>query len=136
MIEKIENVVLIDDEKFDRMHYCRVMERSGLVANVTVFQYAEDALEYLDRPDSPGADVLFLDINMPRMNGFEFLEAAEARFGPEFARIVIIMLTTSLNPDDRVRAAAFAAVQDFINKPLDPNHVAHALGLLNSHRAA
>ncbi len=55
---------------------------------------------------------------MPRMNGFEFLEAAAERFGPQFAKVVVIMLTTSLNPGDRQRAEAFEVVREFLNKPL------------------
>jgi len=120
---EIKLAVLIDDEKIDQMIYRRVMERSGIVHEIMTFSHAMDALEFLKRKDRPDVDVVFLDINMPRMNGFEFLEAATAAFGPGFAKMVIVMLTTSINPDDHARATAFPVVRKFIYKPLTEDHV-------------
>lgn len=116
-------VMLIDDESFDQSLYRRLIARTGLVGEVMSFTYADEALAYLSAPDSRRADVIFLDINMPRMNGFEFLEAATERLGPEFAKIVVVMLTTSLIEKDRERAAAFPVVRCFINKPLTVEHL-------------
>lgn len=116
-------VMLIDDESFDQSLYRRLIARTGLVGEVMSFTYADEALAYLFAPDSRRADVIFLDINMPRMNGFEFLEAATEQLGPEFAKIVVVMLTTSLIEKDRERAAAFPVVRCFINKPLTVEHL-------------
>ena len=79
---------------------------------------AEDALDYLARTDRPNIDVLFLDLNMPKMNGFEFLEKAIARFGKEFCSMIVVMLTSSLDPNDIERAKQCCAVNEFVNKPL------------------
>jgi CheY-like chemotaxis protein len=81
-------------------------------------------------------DVIFLDINMPRMNGFEFLAAAQDLLGAAALPPVVMMLTTSLDPRDRVRASAFAAVKSYINKPLTEAHVGQALDLVNARLAA
>lgn len=127
---RIGLAMLIDDEAIDQMIYRRVIGRSGCVSDVISFNYAEDALVYLKNPDNPKVDVIFLDINMPRMNGFQFLEAATKQLGPVFARSVIVMLTTSLDPLDHERAARFPVVQHFIQKPLtveDVTQVASAL---------
>ncbi len=122
-IREIGLAVLVDDEKIDQMIYQRILERSGVVHKIMTFSMAEDALEFLKQPDCPEIDVIFLDINMPRMNGFEFLEAATAEFGEEFAKLVVVMLTTSLNPSDHDRAASYSVVKKFIHKPLTVDHI-------------
>ena len=127
---KIERVMLIDDESFDQKLYRRVIERSGLVVEAMSFLYADEALAYLMSPDRKEIDVIFLDIHMPRMNGFEFLDAATAALGPRFAKLVVVMLTTSLERRDRERAAAYSVVRRFINKPLTVEHVLEVAALV------
>ena len=129
----IKTVMLIDDELLDQRMYQRVINRSGIVGNLISFQYADEALTYLKQEDREEIDVIFLDINMPRMNGFEFLEAATAELGPAFAKAVIVMLTTSLNPKDYERAQEFEVVRDFINKPLTIEHLKDIVQLVQGH---
>lgn len=119
----IKTLMLIDDESFDQKLYQRVIARSGLVGEVLSYLYADTALAYLQSPGRKAVDVILLDINMPRMNGFEFLDAAVHSLGPSFARVVVVMLTTSLDPRDRDRAAAYPVVRRFIPKPLTVEHL-------------
>lgn len=131
----IQTAMILDDEEFDQKLYRRVLERSGLVEKTLSFTYPDQALEFLIQPDRSPIDVLFLDINMPRMNGFEFLEAAIEQLGHDFAKIIVIMLTTSLNPADEERAKQYYVVRDFMNKPLQHKHVKHVCSLLDGHNA-
>lgn len=131
---RIKKALLIDDTDIDQKLYRRILERSKIVDDVTSFTYAEDALEYLRTNPSEEIDVIFLDINMPKMNGFEFLEASVAELGEKFAHVVIVMLTTSLNPGDRERAEQFSIVRDFINKPLTLDHIKHVAELVCAER--
>lgn len=133
---RIDTVLLIDDDAFDQRIYKRVIERSRIVGRTVGFQLAEEALDWLRREGPGAADVIFLDINMPRMNGFEFLEAAAGLFGEARVPPVVMMLTTSLDPHDRERAAGYASVKSYISKPLTEEHLGQALDLVNARAAA
>ena len=64
-------------------------------------------------------DLILLDINMPIVNGWEFMDKYQSLSAEQKAKIVVVMLTTSLNPDDRSRAESIKDIKDFVSKPLD-----------------
>ncbi|MEO0386025.1 MAG: response regulator [Pseudomonadota bacterium] len=133
MMEEIQRAILIDDEKIDHRLYRKVMHRSGLVRELECFVYADEALDHLRLNRDAAIDVIFLDINMPRMNGFEFLDALKAEMPERLAMSAVVMLTTSTDPMDRARAEASGCVSAFLNKPLcveDVQHIALCLRAL------
>ena len=108
--------MLIDDNSDDNFYYQRVIKKQNLADTVIAMTDAIDALDYLKRQDpaAPLPDMIFLDINMPGMNGWEFLqEYQKLQF-----RTRIIILTTSENPDDKAKAMATGIVSDFRTKPI------------------
>lgn len=117
--EKLKVVLVVDDESIDQMLCQRVIKRSNLVETTMAFQYPDEALDFLSEPDRPEVDVILLDINMPRMDGFEFLEAAVSKFGKDFTKMVVVMVTTSLNPADKERAQQIDVFKEFVNKPIN-----------------
>lgn len=123
-------VMIIDDNAVDQELYARMIKRSGLVETVLSFLSAEDALAHLVAGADPAPDAILLDINMPRMNGFEFLDAAVASMGEQFAAAVIMMLTTSLDPRDLERAKRYSVVKDYCDKPLTMAHLERLAALL------
>ena len=127
---KIKTVITIDDDAVDQILYQRIIKRSGIIENVISFQMAEDALAYLKSEDREDIDVIFLDINMPRMNGFEFLEQATKELGDQFSKLVVIMLTTSLDPKDEERAKSFDVVKAYINKPMSQENLESVANLV------
>ncbi|MEL7164885.1 MAG: response regulator [Pseudomonadota bacterium] len=130
----IGSIMLIDDNTIDQRLCQRLIERSGLVGRFVGFLSAEDALDHLKQPDCPAIDAILLDVNMPRMDGFEFLEAATADLGERFANMIVMMLTTSLDPRDQKRAQEFAVVKDYCNKPLLSEYLERLPDLLAKHR--
>ena len=82
----------------------------------------QQAIEMLTEETDQGflcPDLILLDINMPIVNGWEFMDKYQTLSAEQKAKIVVVMLTTSLNPDDRSRAESIEDIKDFVSKPLD-----------------
>ncbi|MBB3204449.1 CheY-like chemotaxis protein [Rhodopirellula rubra] len=118
MKKPIQLVMLIDDSSLDNMIHTRILKKSGLVENIIAFEYADEALEHLRKEDH-GVDVIFLDLNMPRMDGYEFLERYHALTQLQRAKSLVMMLSTSSRPGDAERAKEFPQVIDYQSKPLE-----------------
>ncbi len=96
-------VALVDDEPADNYLHQRVIEHSGQGEVAMVFEGAEAALLWLQEAPR-GLDLILTDINMPGMNGFEFIEAYKQLPEALQARAIVVMLTSSILPEDRERA--------------------------------
>ena len=118
---KLNCILLIDDDEPTNFLNRLTLEQSGCTSHISVAQSGQEALDYLrncGQGNPPRPDLIFLDINMPAMDGWEFLEQYRALPSDRKADIVLIMLTTSLNPDDELRTKAIPEVSGFENKPL------------------
>jgi CheY-like chemotaxis protein len=118
--------MLIDDNDIDNFINEKLIKAYYFAENVYVHTSAKSALEFLKNievtlheiPEDLIPTYLLLDINMPILDGFHFLEEFE-KFGDELKkRIKIVMLTTSLNPLDIERSRNYSHVVKFLHKPL------------------
>jgi len=129
-IKDLECILLIDDDKPTNLIHKKVIEKTGLEVDVKALNSAQEALEFLTctgkyehNPSVSKPGIIFLDINMPGMSGWEFMEAYQKLSDSQKARIVVIMLTTSLNNSDRERALRNDSITTFYHKPLRANMV-------------
>ncbi len=121
MKDLITCVLLVDDDPDDNFIHQLVIRDWGRCQTVRVAESGPAALAYLQATKAEHyvrPEVILLDINMPGMNGFEFLEAYHNLPQPLKSDIVLMMLTTSLNPADTDRAGQFGEVTGYRPKPL------------------
>ncbi len=114
--------MMIDDNILDHTLYRFLIERTGLVEELVSMLDAREALTYLTK-NHEKVDLILLDINMPGMSGFDFLEEVREMLGDEFTKPIIIMLTTSMDPKDIDRASRYQMVKDYCNKPLSEQNI-------------
>jgi CheY-like chemotaxis protein len=114
--------MLIDDDEPTNFLNNMFMEEANCSEHIKIVSNGFEAIKYLNsaKPmadsNMPFPDLIFLDINMPAMDGWEFLDRYKEI--KTVARPVIVMLTTSLNPDDILKAYTIPEVSGFENKPL------------------
>ena len=122
MKNKLNCILLVDDDEPTNFLNKMILEDVNCAQTIEVADSGIGALEYLKhagpKGDPTAPDLIFLDINMPAMNGWEFLERYSSLEKEKKANVVIVMLTTSLNPDDRAKANNIPDVSGFETKPL------------------
>jgi CheY-like chemotaxis protein len=118
--------MLIDEDEIDNIINQKIIESNNFSERVLVFQTGTDALDFL-RANVKVAenlpDLIFLDINMPIMDGFQFLEEFEKLDSPILDKSKIIMLSSSISPRDIDRAASNRFVKKYLNKPLNSRYL-------------
>ncbi len=118
--KKLDSLMLIDDHYPTNYYHELIIKEIDCTENLIVKDNAIDALKFLNSiPKNKAApNLIFLDINMPKMDGWEFLDEYSKLPNEKKADYVIIMLTTSGNPIDKEKAEKSTEVDEFLSKPL------------------
>ena len=120
------NILLVDDNAIGNFLSEMVLTKMGFNA-ITAVTDVKQALYSLKKEDCP--DLVFLDLNMPVMDGFSFLARAVKEFS--CMKMKVVILTSSMRQKDKDRASQFNCVVDYIEKPLNQDKVRQALGKAN-----
>src|SRR5258707_11459303 len=121
---KYRTVMLIDDNEIDNLINQKMIEAASIAENIYTHTGAKSAIEFLknmekmDVADKVLPDVIFLDIDMPLMDGFQFLDEFEKLSNGVRKKCRIVMLTSSINPQDFTRSKKYVSVRQYLNKPL------------------
>lgn len=126
MKKKLNFVLLVDDDKYDNFFHQIILKKAGLADHIEIVLNGREALDILTSKENNGQgeryffqpELIFLDINMPVMDGWEFLEEYQKIKDSNKANIVIIILTNSINPMDEIEAEKFIKSGCFQYKPL------------------
>jgi CheY-like chemotaxis protein len=126
-MKKIASLLIVDDNSFDILYTRKILEKTGQFEHVYAVTDGAEALELFrnyeesrrQHPEAFPPLMILLDINMPLMNGFEFLtQYSQLENGPAIDPSIIVMLTSSSFEDDRKRALDDPLVKDYVVKPM------------------
>ena len=115
----INKILLVDDDATANYLSKELLESLHAANEIETAENCLRALELIRQSDC--ADVIFLDIKMPGIDGFDFLERLK-KLSIE-KKIKVVMLTSSVRPEDKLRAFSYKAVIDYLEKPLTPDKV-------------
>ncbi len=125
----IELACIIDDDDMYVNLITKVIDLRKLSKNLIIFRNGKEALDYfvsalkkMERRDIP--EVILLDLNMPIMDGWQFLNELSKYDFKELKKTTLYIVSSSINPADIERSKAISMVKDFLVKPIRPNEIA------------
>lgn len=116
-------ICIIDDDAIYQFTIARTLEIQNAAEKVLTFSDGETAFQFIaDHLDHPSdlPDVIFLDINMPVMDGWQFLEAYNKIKSTIAKNITIYLVTSSIDPADVARAKSIDTITQYLTKPIQP----------------
>ncbi|MBL7847798.1 MAG: response regulator [Cyclobacteriaceae bacterium] len=122
--KRYRSVMLIDDNEIDNLINQKMVEAASITQHIYIHTGARSAIEFLrnieklEIADQVLPDIIFLDIDMPLMDGFQFLDEFEKLMTTTKQKCKIVMLTSSINPQDVNRSKKYNSVKLYLNKPL------------------
>ncbi|MCH8902679.1 MAG: response regulator [Bacteroidetes bacterium] len=127
---KHSTIMLLDDNEIDNFVNKKVLQNNNFAERIYTHTSSRSALEFLENLNSDDdvtseliPEIIFVDINMPIMDGLQFLEEFERNSEAIADKVKIVMLTTSINPQDIEKCANNPKIIKYINKPLTKEHL-------------
>ena len=121
LLNSLLNILLVDDDPVSNFLAKKNLEKLGF-KHVDTVENGQEALDYLDYQ---APDLLFLDLNMPVMDGLEFLKKIKEK--DLLDKIRVIVLTSSIRPEDKAKSLNYENVLDYVEKPLNEEKIERLL---------
>ncbi|WP_448702587.1 response regulator [Mucilaginibacter sp. AW1-3] len=131
LLENIKTVCVIDDDKIYVYGIKKLISIKQLSHNLIEFPNGKEAIDFLADPGNQAAlpDIIFLDINMPVMDGWDFMDNF-VKIKPHLGKkITVYMVSSSINDDDINRAKNISDITDYVVKPVSPNKLIELFNL-------
>lgn len=137
-MKKFKSILLIDDDLATNEFHRIILNHADVTESISTVFSGQEAIDYLtcsgdyksEGTNYPQPDLILLDINMPGMNGFEFIEKYKEIKEKQKGKNIVVMLTSSINPEDKEKALKIEEISDFKSKPLS---IAIAKELVNQY---
>jgi CheY-like chemotaxis protein len=114
---KIQNLLILDDDEIGNLYLGMILSELDFLEDFRIEQSGWDCLDYL-RTCQSFPELIMVDLNMPEMDGFDFIEKYEEEFLATHPETIIFVMTNSILEIDRKKSLNFKSVRNFINKPL------------------
>jgi CheY-like chemotaxis protein len=118
---------LVDDDPIFVFALSKMLKRLEIFSDVTTFENGKAALEAIEQNPAQLPDVIFLDLNMPIMDGWQFLEMIEQSNVIE--KLEILVLSSTVDPNDIDRLNNHVKIKTFVSKPVTLDKLRHIFGL-------
>ncbi len=120
---KLKNILVVDDDDDYNFIIEEIFQDTNLGCSLTFKLYAQNALDYLEKNQDNFPDLILLDINMPIMNGWEFLEIYAARNYHIAHPTIVVMQSSSIYQEDKEKSKTYVNVKDYVDKPISAKHI-------------
>ena len=114
---KVDSVLLIDDDAVNNYLNSKLIRKMNISDEIHVATNGSEAVKFVEERRQDCPNLIFLDLNMPAIDGFEFLEIFQKMEIPNKDKVVIVILTTSTNFGDMEKIKKYGNFE-FVNKPL------------------
>lgn len=125
----LQKVLIIDDDDLSIFLMGLTIDEIDFIKKYDSVNSGWEALKYLEKSNNSVPEIIFVDLNMPEMDGYEFIQHYEEKFASVYPQTGIIVVTSSQRESDKTRSLSFKTVKGFIHKPLEEKEIRKILGI-------